>query len=327
MPSQNRSHISVSRETSWDLIDLGLQVVRVRQPAMTEHNFASLKLPRSPQPMGHHNAHKPVIWVHVHKSAGTIMCLLAQENGEAVVQPHANCNRVPFDDNHRLQRDAEQASIGHPDFLSCAERGKHLGEQNYTWAQIERPIESHDFCRKLFFYGIALRDPLDIAESILNYDDRAEIGVRHLCNSNYKECLGCLESGDQTDQCKAHIADPSTENLWVYFDNFLVRNLGGKEIMNLPPGGVTSEHAELAIQTLNLFDLVTLVEDIRSPETHHIFEAKFGWSAAKVSAQRIQDVYQKHTKTFSEEEKAVIHKRNEHDYRVYNHFKAQLGRL
>jgi len=106
------------------------------------------------------NRSRPMMWIHIHKNAGTTMCALAHKNGEKVVTPHFNCN----------WRGHDQAFLtGKHRFTSCDTRQQKFADQGATWGQIEREVHSDDFCEG-FEYGIMLRDPVEHAVSSTRFD-------------------------------------------------------------------------------------------------------------------------------------------------------------
>merc|ERR1719284_979509 len=58
--------------------ELGLQSIKIRTSAEFVESVT--------------NQRPPVAFIHVHKTAGSLMCRLAEKNGERIVRPSANCN-------------------------------------------------------------------------------------------------------------------------------------------------------------------------------------------------------------------------------------------
>jgi hypothetical protein len=220
---------------------------------------------------------RPMLWIHIHKNAGSTMCALAAKNGERVITPHSNCNWIGHD----------QWSLTYKHKLtSCETRRQAFHARGATWGQIERDIQSHDFCEG-FEYGIMLRDPLDHAVSMTRFDD---VDIR--------QHVACLRNSS----CKGvafHV-----------YDNFLIRMMLGKTGMLIEPGRVTLEHATRVIKLIEKFDVVATLNNFQDT-----LPAKLGW-------QHI-DLHEKHfggDNRVSAEDLQFIFDNTMMDRAVFEHF-------
>jgi len=236
---------------------------------------------------------KPVVWIHIHKSGGSTVCEAARQNGEhTALGDVGNCNFLS-DDVGLLYR--ESSDLKPP---TCEERMQKVRAQSVTWMQIEREFNKGDFCDG-FLYGISLRDPAMLAQSLVNYN-----GI----GAGYKKCLeqpaeNCVENAKK---------DPA----WMFFDNFMVRVLGGHDVMMLPPGSINATHEKMALDILAKFHVVVRTEDFNKNAALELFRETFGWSAP--DALRKHKNSEVNVVTFSEEELTIYKELNQHDYAIYN---------
>lgn len=245
---------------------------------------------------------KPMMWVHIHKAAGSFMCAAAHLNGESVVQPGGNCNWNPDGG-----QGAYYTQKGHAD---CKRRNAHFSKNNYTWGQIERVMDN-EFCFDTMDYAIWLRDPVKLALSETNYKYSA---------GDVESNLKCSAEGDHK-KCP----DPKDDvPLWKYFDNYAVRVLGGPTVYNKQPGHVTEDDAKAAIKLLKRFKIVAQMEKVTGTDQgkQHFLE-EVGWSkwpAAddKSNGQGLRMNKQKNRITFSAQETEKIRNQNKYDYMLYN---------
>ena len=94
----------------------------------------------------------PIIWVHITKAGGTTMCQLAHMMHERVVRPaDPNCNWRGVD--FFQLSSAEPYAPQYASYPSCEVRAAYFAAHGYTYAQVERPIESSDICPQQFMYG------------------------------------------------------------------------------------------------------------------------------------------------------------------------------
>jgi len=248
---------------------------------------------------------KPFFWIHLHKAAGSSICVLSQENGEVLPVPNGNCNWRP-DSNHKwLRMPAEQTPA------NCSQRLNLLIETRFTWSQIERPFDHNSmFCPPSFGYATALRDPIQSLESMLNFFDPFE--PFNLLGR--QQDVQCFLRGI-TESCPDNLSS-AEDSLWIYFDNPMVRLLGGPEIMELPFGRVNSTHSDKVLELLSMFDLVVCAEELSSNATRNKFRTLLGWNR---TATDHQNPSQK-TLFLTDADEEVARNLNAHDYNIYNRF-------
>jgi hypothetical protein len=265
---------------------------------------------------------KPVVWIHLHKVGGTAICNMAGSNGEIVISPSVNCNWLPSDDVHTVAVERWTTSViklRSP--ISCDKRREILQNTGFTWSHIEREINEDDLCPEDFHYATMLRDPVAHAQSMVNFmAAELQYAPHHYTDMDFTQYgvyLNCFEAGAETCPNLSH---PHPLALWIYFDNPVVRMLGGTDILRLPPMGITSSHAQMVIDRLSKFDAVFILEMIDFPDQHQRLTDTYGWLNFQALASGDNtDAVKKIS--FSDDEKARIQKLNMHDYAVYNHFK------
>ena len=210
---------------------------------------------------------KPVIWLHIHKSAGTWICQQAKLRGERIVQPEVTCNYK----DHSL--DGALESGLRPRRIPCSQRLQAYQWQGATWGQIEREFNHEDVgCGMDFLYGITVREPEHLMASVAKYNHfwvqdvvpwlRSHAGRWPTSESCYsKEVWHCgdiaklpvLRSGCQPDGCRFS---------FQFFDNFAVRLLNGYSGYWLPPGMVNQSHLSHAKQVISNCDIVLQLETL-----------------------------------------------------------------
>lgn len=243
-----------------------------------------------------------MIWIHVHKNAGTSICKLARLNNETIVQESPdghhtdNTNCLWWEHDHFDQ-------LNESTRVACADRIEAFGARHWTFGMIEREFHHGDMCEG-FLYGITLREPVSRAVSNALYDG---IDVRR--------DLQCLRDG--APSCGQMLRGAHS---WVIFDNYHVRTLLGERGLKIPPGQVTKQHAQQVIGMLEQFAIVTFVDELDSA-TPLMLRHTLGWRQTPSTHKRSKhEGYAKHD--FSTEEMAYIAKLNEMDRMVYDHFKA-----
>lgn len=257
------------------------------------------------------NHRKPFFWYHLHKSAGTNICQLAQENDEVIpsLTPLSNCNWSP-DDHHRWFRMLKQSGRDAP--ANCSQRLKLWNDTRFTWSQIERPFDLKAmFCPLSFSYATALRDPIQSLESMLSFFDPLE--PRNQLER--QKDVQCFLRGF-TESCPDKLGH-AEDSLWIYFDNPIVRLLGGPEIMELPLGGVNSSHSDKVLELLTMFDLVVCVDELDSNATQNRFRTILGWSSTVMGQHSMSSPK---TLLLTDADKVVASNMNAHDYKVYNRY-------
>ena len=101
---------------------------------------------------------RPVMYTHLHKAGGTMICELAKRNDEKLPPNNSNCNMYP-DDNWEGGVAADPSAWPPTTSVGCAQRQKLVRDHSVTWMSQERWVDD-EHC-DTFFYAITLRDPLD----------------------------------------------------------------------------------------------------------------------------------------------------------------------
>lgn len=218
---------------------------------------------------------KPVMFVHLHKAAGTSICCEARRR-EKVVTPSNNCNAV-YNSNQRWSFDSwklwRPGTTLQKRWTSCEERLEHMRAYGFTWRAIERELVDGDICPSVFFYFSVVREPMGLMESVTKYKmDKEGIDAFPLAH-----IVSCIQN--QYETCPQTAKDPYQryENYWKIFDNFIVRTLAGYDAMNAPPGGVNSSHLARAKEVLLNFDLVIPLERIAEQKAIDAMDRLIGW--------------------------------------------------
>lgn len=212
-----------------DLDDLGLD---------------SVTLGEVQQPIG-----KRILWQHITKCAGSFICSVLEHKGN-VVKPSRNCAWNEGDDD----RYRSIASLSHREPENkCRKRYNYFVAHGYGSGLIEREINDDDFCSDDFSYGTFVRDPLsqmvswtnfasffqshDVHKYIPQLKEAVRVGKNWTVGSNHGNVFG-----------------------WEFYDNYIVRVLGGTETFNVPPGQITQEHLERAKRHLQQMDFIAVIE-------------------------------------------------------------------
>mmetsp|Transcript_114426 Transcript_114426/g.255341 ORF Transcript_114426/g.255341 Transcript_114426/m.255341 type:complete len:326 (+) Transcript_114426:52-1029(+) len=248
---------------------------------------------------------KPVIWIHVHKNAGTTICELARANNESIVPEYAdgeprtlhNCMWYLHDSHYLINTSSH---------TSCADRRHAFATGQWTFGMIEREIHEDDICEG-FMYGILLREPVSHAVSFAN----AEF-------ANVTRDLACHRSGAlPCDQWMFKRGARPTVQSWIIFDNYQVRTLLGEDGLKIPPGQVTEQHARKVIAMLSKFDLVSLVEELDGAMPRMLGDT-LGWKTTSVPHENSRLPFEQ---TISDQDMAYIEELNKMDRMVYDYFK------
>lgn len=245
---------------------------------------------------------KPMIFMHVHKGAGVLICHGARKN-ENVIKPQAVCSG----------RADQVTDIGKGTKLSCEQRKKQMGGASF--AMIERDVQAEDLdCAEHFRYGIVIRDPLALAESMTNWD---QYNIDHgpkLPHSHWSEHLSCLKAGDEGARCKT--LRTSVTGLYNFYDNYLVRTMGGSEMFHKAPGTITEADADAVIDKLKKFDIAM---SFNHADDFAKLTKALGWGLWS-PAQNDKHVRPHTAAKLSKEGLAEIKERLGPDYKVYRYF-------
>jgi len=260
----------------------------------------------------HTHLRKPVIWIHVHKNAGSTICQLARANNESIVAEKAdgdgNCNWVQHD---------EEIQINASSHTSCADRSHAFATHQWTFGMIEREVHEDDICEG-FMYGTLLREPVSHALSFANYE-----------LIDVARDLECLRSGalscDQwmfirRPESWGNVSYPTVQS-WIVFDNYQVRTLLGEDGLKIPPGQVTEQHARKVIAMLSKFDLVSLVEELDGAMPRMLGDT-LGWRNTSVPHANTKMPYESiPRKPISDQDMAYLEELNKIDRIVFDYFK------
>lgn len=220
---------------------------------------------QDPLPKSNRTNRKPVMWVHVHKAAGTHMCCEARRR-ENVVKPAGNCN---------LAIDGwlnwENQSVG--PFTTCEKRTAYMQENGFTWGAIERWLDHGDLCPGSFVYATVLKDPIKTMQSEADYVNKSMPWV-----SNITQCIEDRMFCKDRNRTKCQDDGMPCREFkdWYIFDNFMVRTFSGIGL-TVPPGKVNESHLNAAVQVLRGFDLVLLLDRLDDPRTARAYENTIGW--------------------------------------------------
>lgn len=269
-------------------------------------------------------ARKPVMYIHIHKSAGSLICEEAVENGERIVQPSRYCGSNNFHDTevpgNNMWNEGDYGYIETPDFDSrattCADRVSMFGDK-FTWTSIERQLDSGDLCFESFVYFTVFRETLDRMTSQVNYKNKVDEPP-----FPYKDLIPCLVDALAVQGRNTHcpLSGPLGEILsrtrgFVFLDNFVVRTLGGSDTMMLPPGGVNASHLSTAIALLDRFDLVIPSEELDSKRAGAALDRVIGWHPHQDATARVTE----HVVNFTKQEVESLRSINLFDIALYDH--------
>ena len=283
------------------------------------------------------------------------MCQLAHMMHERVVRPaDPNCNWRGVD--FFQLSSAEPYAPQYASYPSCEVRAAYFAAHGYTYAQVERPIESSDICPQQFMYGTStqccfcprkklcsalhhadsrlpthfavLRDPVALAISRIKVAfpheaRRARVELQCIVNASRRS-----PGARNATRCVAGSGWP----IWHYFDNPMTRLLAGRPVMDLPPLAVTMEHAEIALARLSRFSVVLPLESIGTREASALLLREFGWqlggagspsSTLNMTANVGRVV---HREQLTAQEQAHIRNLAAFDYKLYDRHSASLQR-
>lgn len=278
-------------------------------PARSFDRKKDLK-PKMPKERFLPQGRKPVMWVHMHKAAGTFMCVCAGRAGENVVNPNdGTCNSKVLHDT--FFPDGLLSSAQHN---NCKDRTTYIRQNNFTWSQIEHEVSKGDFCKIDFIYGIMLRETISRLTSYVNWNTQKIHGYL------YQQFLKCIENRD-ISICPTFPDATDNYNFgYREYDNFAVRTLGGYSTMQLPPGGVTVKHFDEAVSLLNQFDIILPLEQLDIEPFTSKMDASIGWHIQRNEKRARVNPHHIH---FSSADVARFQAINKYDIALYNKFVAQ----
>jgi len=286
---------------------------------------------------------KPVMWVHIHKSAGTAMCCEARRR-ERVVTPSMNCNRLawpgegnPTSRQEAADRAAQQAAAeGKPQqqVAVAEEKGAawyELKKSMKGWAldghQAYRHRPSWTTCRERaafmqdynFTWSAIARELVDgdVCTDSFMYGTilrkPLDTAVSSLKFEGHRmapleDILGCI----QNRSCSP--ADKDGGDQWKIFDNFIVRTLGGFDAMVAPAGGVNSSHYSNAKKVLMSFELVVLHARLQEIRSIQAMDRLIGWHLPEENK---ANAASEATSPISPQQSQQLQQINTLDYRLY----------
>mmetsp|Transcript_31057 Transcript_31057/g.70615 ORF Transcript_31057/g.70615 Transcript_31057/m.70615 type:complete len:354 (-) Transcript_31057:14-1075(-) len=274
--------------------------------------IGGMQVVSSPQPPAQR---KPVMWMHLHKSAGTLMCKWALKAGERVVTPNEYCGadalgdaRVPFWKDTVYQTICPMKKPNPS--LTCDQRKAVFGKA--TFGAIERELYPGDICPSDFTYGTIMRDPIDRMESQINYEGPYAFRkiikciIENLQAKNNTVCDGAV-SGDFV-------------NVHTIFDNFAVRTLAGASAWFLPPGRIGPYHYKKALALIEKFALVIPLDQLSTEEGQARMDQVLGWHIeANVKLEDMRA--SRHTIKLDADVRSQLAELNKHDIALWEHVK------
>lgn len=247
---------------------------------------------------------KPMLWVHIHKAAGTFMCGMARKAQEQVVEPNDNCN-WKLHDGYKDSGKNERA-------LSCWERAEYFHAGRFSYAQIEREIWPEDLCWDDFDYGVVLREPLELMHSELNY--------RYQYYQGSTKASLFLDLRKKLAQEGRFRGGRDQRPQWKFMDNMQTRLLANA--MDVPAGQIGQQHLDRAKSLLANFSVVARVEDLSNEAGRRQIFRKLGWHHDRLfrkrDAEKMSNSVKKDLFFFSDQEAEWLRNVNRWDYELYN---------
>lgn len=282
---------------------------------------------------------RPLLWLHIHKEAGTFACLAAVVNGERIVAPSVNCNWKAFDliwqgtCNATVCDGSSRGGVGSRNFhaSTCQNRALYFSRGNYTFGAIEREFHKEDLCPD-FRYGTALREPLAALASKVIFDTKnlyvtaASYGVavpdqKVFELGWFKEFLNVVFNSSSED---AVYTDPEESvyglPAWKLLDNYKIRAILGDEAFNVGPGQINVLHLRKAIERLNRFDFIKIIDRPSAGEWNGTSRT-INWDAG--IGQRYNS--HPHEHIFDEEVRDRLMELNKYDVALFNHYAGYLN--
>jgi len=277
---------------------------------------------------------KPVLYTHLHKSAGTSMCTLAVLNNESVNDPYfdTNCNTDEDGCNAGLQPDGGVAKTQ----KTCAERMSEAAATGFSYMGIEKWVDdfSPASCPGLL-YATVVREPM--SRIVSNTEFARSLGW----NATNDEIMTLLQPGTSADTTVGH-APPSRRNASqemhsgcrhiersvASFDNFYVRTFGGWDVFSKPAGTLNSDDLEKAKERLAQFSIVIALESFDAQAIQ--LAGVLGWTKlelpeANVETERDSLPEAQPDVDFTDEQLIQLTKANALDSILYSYAQA-LGR-
>lgn len=258
---------------------------------------------------------RPLVWVHLHKAGGTLMCKMAKKN-ENVIQPSTNCNWEGHDG---------WINSGDPAVRrSCSDRAKMFRLNGYTYGHIEREMGDFELCDK-FRYGIMFREPLALMQSVVDFELWFQTTIEHTA---YSEPFLKFPA-DVAEWLRGKIAAkavPLNERKpWVWLDNFQTRILANA--LDVPAGQINKDHLTRARALLQKHNFtVQVLEDL--PNQGEKLFNELGWTwyegALKRKPNSIHEILEgfpmarAEERSFTPAEEEYLRRLNQYDLALYN---------
>lgn len=205
------------------------------------------------------------------------MCAAAKWNKERV--PSTLCTFNRFRDLE-VPADYAQSPSSFRSGMTCSRRlaAYHDPAHFVTWAAIEHELCEGDLCFDDFSYGTVLRDTISRIQSHVNYEGPTNV-------SGHIACIEARDAGAcPVEKLRAGLN--RTRN-YIFFDNLVVRMLGGCDAMNQPPGGVNTSHLDAALAVLKRFDFVIQLGTLLSRPAQELMDRVMGWHIGEGTARDV----------------------------------------
>lgn len=239
----------------------------------------------------------PIMFLHLHKAAGTTLCELARLNGEKMLGSSTpqNCN---------LQLDGTAVNRGRipPRFQTCSERADFLLSRGISFNAVEHFLDGTDsepLCNDRLYYMTIMREPLQRLHSLCSFS-----------------------RWNGTELVKwATMDDPTTEMFVHHVDNYYIRTLGGSEIFHRPRGSIGLAELKKAESVLSQFSSVIPLDELN--ERLPSLLADLDWSTAGIIRAENPTPQSNREKYFITEEQAdLLAAINHWDIRLWKSLKA-----
>lgn len=334
-PLQGETARAEAASIEWDLRDLpftvgdeavGNRVLEDNRVAWSDHALSDFLANVSGQSqltlfrkstLQARNESKPLMWLHIHKAGGTLMCKFAKKYERLIAPADANCNWLWHDEYDQSGAEGSRTP--------CAERARVWKEGGFTYGQVEREMDTNELCDD-FRYGVMLRDPLSLIHSMVNYGIWYERQVKGGCPENPEYCALRIPGDTATwlqDCIRRRSVAVNQFFTWVWFDNFQTRLLANA--IDVPAGQIGEEHVARARAFLekNHFT-VFLLEDLA--KKGDVLFAQLGWPFPTEGLhERPQSLHGKDqdARPFQPEEISFLRDLNKYDYELYESFRMQ----
>jgi hypothetical protein len=272
---------------------------------------ANLRPKATVETRGHNQsifAQTPMLFIHVHKAAGTTICRSAKRFETVPKETDTACNWVNpslgIDDC--LNRISTKSSAG---FARCEDRARYMHQNKYTYSSIERGLREddvRDVCFNLFRFATFLREPAQLAISASAWDEFDLIETME--KRGKREGTQIVEE----DMLQFPLLAPL-----LFVDNYVIRTFLGRVGREIPIGRVTADHAEQAIRLLERFLYVGIVEHMGDGRVARELNEKFKWQVEEVPK---SNVHRNSYPTLNATIMSALQEMTKHDRMVYDHF-------